>query len=46
MIIINVQCDDCQATYSIGHELDDKIYEVEFCPFCAGEFIQIEEDDQ
>jgi Zn finger protein HypA/HybF involved in hydrogenase expression len=45
MIIINMQCDDCQATCSVEHELDEKLYEVENCPFCGGEFIHIEEEE-
>ena len=44
MIIINVQCDECQATCTIEHDLEEKIYEVERCPFCGAEDIEIEED--
>ena len=40
-----MQCDDCQATCSVEHELDEKLYEVENCPFCGGEFIHIEEEE-
>ena len=41
-----MQCDDCQATCSVEHELDEKLYEVENCPFCGGEFIHIEEEEE
>jgi Zn finger protein HypA/HybF involved in hydrogenase expression len=44
MIIINVQCDECQATCTIEHDLEEKLYEVEYCPFCGAEDIEIEED--
>jgi Zn finger protein HypA/HybF involved in hydrogenase expression len=44
MIIINVQCDECQATCIIEHDLEEKSYEVVHCPFCGAEDIQIEED--
>jgi Zn finger protein HypA/HybF involved in hydrogenase expression len=44
MIIINVQCDECQATYTIEHDLDEKLYEIEYCPFCGSVDIEIEED--
>jgi Zn finger protein HypA/HybF involved in hydrogenase expression len=46
MIIINVQCDECQATCTIEHDLDDKLYEIERCPFCQGEDIQIDIDEE
>ena len=44
MIIINVQCDECQATYTIEHDLEEKLYEIEYCPFCGSEDIEIEEE--
>jgi len=44
MIIINVQCDECQATYTIEHDLEEKLYEIEYCTFCGSEDIEIEEE--
>ena len=41
-----MQCDDCQATCTIEHELDEKLYEVEHCPFCAGEFIHTDVEEE
>ena len=46
MIIINVQCDECQATYTIEHDLEENIYEVAYCSFCKSPDIEIEEDIQ
>ena len=36
MITTNVQCDECQATCIIEHQLDDDVYKVVSCPFCSG----------
>jgi hypothetical protein len=40
MIIINIQCDECQATFTIEHDLEERLYEINNCPFCLGEDIQ------
>ena len=37
-------CDDCDADFKVKHNLDEKYYEVNFCPFCGG-VIEAEEDD-
>jgi hypothetical protein len=42
MIIINVQCDECHASCTIEHDLDENSYEVEKCPFCGAVDIDIE----
>lgn len=46
MIIINAQCDECQATYTIEHDLEEDLYEIEYCPFCGTEDVQIETDEE
>ncbi len=46
MIIINVQCDECQATCTIEHDLDDDLYVVEICPFCRSEDVSIDVDEE
>jgi len=38
------QCDNCDADFKVKHNLDEKYYEVNFCPFCGG-VIEAEEDD-
>jgi Zn finger protein HypA/HybF involved in hydrogenase expression len=46
MIIINVQCDECQATCTIEHDLDDNLYEIDKCPFCQSEDIQLDVEEE
>ena len=42
MIIVNMDCDDCQGTCTVEPDLDETLYEVEYCPLCGAEDIQIE----
>jgi len=42
MIIVNMDCDDCQGTCTVEHDLEPTLYEVEYCPFCGAEDISIE----
>jgi|TARA_B110000495_G_C22917948_1_gene536242 Zn finger protein HypA/HybF involved in hydrogenase expression len=44
MIIVNVQCDECQATCTIEHELETDVYKVTTCPFCHSDAIDIDEE--
>ena len=46
MIIINVQCDECQATCTIEHDLDDDLYTIEVCPFCNSKDIDVDIDEE
>ena len=32
-----LQCEECEATFEIKHDLAERYYEVSFCPFCASE---------
>lgn len=42
MIRVQIQCDDCQATCEVCHDLDENAYElIEVCPFCGGDDIEI-----
>ena len=41
---IQLQCDNCDAEFKIKHNLDEKYYEVMFCPFCGGEIAEEVED--
>jgi len=45
MIIVNVQCDECQATCKVEHDLDEEHYKIETCPFCGSEDLCIECDE-
>lgn len=38
-----LQCEECEATFEIKHDLAERYYEVSFCPFCASE-IEIEDE--
>ena len=39
------QCENCEAEFKIKHSLDEKYYEVNYCPFCGGEITDESEDD-
>ncbi len=39
------QCDHCDAEFKLKHSLDERYYEVNFCPFCGGDIAEEEEDD-
>lgn len=30
-----LQCDDCEASFELKHDLDENYYSVTYCPFCA-----------
>ena len=32
-----LQCEDCEASFEIKHDLDEHHYEITYCPFCATE---------
>lgn len=38
-----LQCEDCEASFEIKHDLEERYYKVSFCPFCATE-IELEDD--
>ena len=40
---VEVDCKDCNATFSLQHNLNLSRYEIGFCTFCGGEDIEIEE---
>lgn len=44
MTSIDVQCDECQATCTIEHNIDDDVYKVHHCPFCGSKHIDMDED--
>lgn len=46
MIIISVQCDECQATCTVEHNLDEELYTIEVCPFCGSEDVEIIVDEE
>jgi hydrogenase maturation factor HypF (carbamoyltransferase family) len=32
-----LQCEDCEASFEVKHDMDERYYNVSFCPFCASE---------
>ena len=38
-----LQCEECEATFEIKHDLAERYYEVSFCPFC-GEPIELHDE--
>ena len=32
-----IQCEDCEASYQIKHDMEERYYTVSFCPFCGSE---------
>ena len=40
---IEIECIECHAIYFIKHNLNKTRYDINFCAFCGGEDIEIEE---
>jgi hydrogenase maturation factor HypF (carbamoyltransferase family) len=32
-----IVCEDCEASYQIKHDMEERYYTVSFCPFCGAE---------
>ena len=32
-----LQCEECEASFEVKHDMDERYYNVSFCPFCASE---------
>ena len=32
-----LQCEECEASFEVKHDMDARYYNVSFCPFCASE---------
>ena len=41
---LEIDCKDCNATFTLKHNLNVARYEIGFCPFCGAEDIDIEDD--
>lgn len=41
---LEIDCKDCNAVFKLQHNLNIARYEVEFCPFCGTEDIDMEDD--
>jgi len=38
-----IQCEDCEASFQIKHDMEERYYKVSFCPFCGTE-VTLEDD--
>ena len=36
-----IECQDCEATYQIKHDMSEEHYEVLFCSFCGGSLEEV-----
>lgn len=34
---INFNCHECEADYTISHDMDERMYQPNFCQFCGTE---------
>lgn len=34
-------CNNCDAVFTVMHTMDEHFYEVEVCPFCGSELIDV-----
>ena len=41
---LEIECNECNAVFTIKHNLNIARYEIRFCTFCGGEDIDMEED--
>ena len=39
-----VVCESCEAEFKIKHTMDDRLYNIKYCPFC-GDDIEEENED-
>ena len=39
-------CIECEAPFKVSHSLDEKYYEVMFCPFCGAGIDDEKNDDE
>ncbi len=45
MIVYEIECQECNATYDIKHHLNTSRYDIVYCSFCGSDNIEIEEYD-
>tara|TARA_Y100000004_G_scaffold104730_1_gene117536 strand:+ start:1019 stop:1180 length:162 start_codon:yes stop_codon:yes gene_type:complete len=44
IIEIDIECQECNATYQLKHDLNTSRYMISCCPFCGSDNIEMEED--
>ena len=40
-----VVCESCEAEFKIKHTMDDRLYNIKYCPFCGSELNNELEDE-
>ena len=45
MIVYEIECQECNATYEIIHHLNTSRFDIAFCSFCGSDNIELEEYD-
>ena len=46
MIVYDIECQECNATFTLKHHLNTSRYDVSYCPFCGGESVELEEYEE
>ena len=46
MIVYEIECQECNATYEIKHHLNTSRYDIVYCSFCGSDNVEIEEYDE
>ena len=42
--LLEIECQECSATFHLKHDLNTSRYLIQWCPFCGGTSIELEED--
>ena len=45
MIVYEIECQECNATYEIKHHLNTSRYDIVYCSFCNSDNVEIEDPD-
>ena len=41
-----IVCESCEAEFSIKHNMENRLYKIEYCPFCGEELNNEEMEDE
>ena len=41
-----IVCESCEAVFKLTHNMDEKFYEIKYCPFCAEDLDDEELEDE
>ena len=40
-----IYCESCDAEFKITHNMDNRLYSIEYCPFCSEDIGEENEDE-